>query len=585
MRAALFVDFDNISISFRELDETAAHRFATQPARWLSWLESGAHALAGEDGDDETEPARRRILLRRCYLNPVAFGRFRADYTRAAFSVIDCPPLTQRGKTSADVYMVMDILDALATGRYDEFVILSADADFTPVLLRLREYDRRTTIIATNMAAAAYKAACDNVVPYERFFEEALGLELETAAAPEPRTPPGAGWVAAPSAALLRRVARALRERVAANGPLSAREAPAVFAAFPEFRNSHWFGCFSLKALMGRLLQLEPALVMEGDPTAAWTVYLRDVRGAGARGETDADVGAEILAELRRILADAGGPMPMAAVASRLNERLGPGLRESGWLGHGTFKALLLALAAPDVAVLAVQPGYVYDPRRHDPASVARTDDGLGSIRADLAAFARRVAGVTGAPALPPAEYAALFRAIAAVAPAEEGGAAAGDLTRAVREMCREAGLEVGRAQASFVVTGLRYNGTDLTLPPLGLARAWAGNVRELCANAQLALTPAEEAMIEEWIAGGLVEPPEPEPGDGPAETLDGAGDRAEADGTGGEPGSPEPPPQPSQDDDSRGDVPADDRQGVPPPAERAPDPDARDRRAVDHEA
>jgi uncharacterized LabA/DUF88 family protein len=53
--------------------------------------------------------------------------------------VVDCPPLTQRGKTSADVYMVMDVLDALEhKTEFDEFIILSSDADFTPVLLRLR---------------------------------------------------------------------------------------------------------------------------------------------------------------------------------------------------------------------------------------------------------------------------------------------------------------------------------------------------------------------------------------------------------------------------------------------------------------
>jgi hypothetical protein len=131
------------------------------------------------------EPVRRRILVRKCYLNPVTFGRYRGDYTRAAFTVVDCPPLTQRGKTSADVYMVMDVLDALEhKTEFDEFIILSSDADFTPVLLRPARFDRRTTILATNFAAATYKAACDLIVPYERFFEEALGIETDPADLP-----------------------------------------------------------------------------------------------------------------------------------------------------------------------------------------------------------------------------------------------------------------------------------------------------------------------------------------------------------------------------------------------------------------
>jgi hypothetical protein len=81
LRAALFVDFDNMCISFEELDPLAAHRFATQPARWLAWFESGLHALGG-GRRGTAEPVRRRILVRKCYLNPVTFGRYRAT-TRA----------------------------------------------------------------------------------------------------------------------------------------------------------------------------------------------------------------------------------------------------------------------------------------------------------------------------------------------------------------------------------------------------------------------------------------------------------------------------------------------------------------------
>jgi uncharacterized LabA/DUF88 family protein len=39
--------------------------------------------------------------------------------------------------------------------RYDEFVIASADSDFTPLLQRLRAADRRTTLLATFDAVEA----------------------------------------------------------------------------------------------------------------------------------------------------------------------------------------------------------------------------------------------------------------------------------------------------------------------------------------------------------------------------------------------------------------------------------------------
>src|SRR5699024_1384734 len=80
-------------------------------------------------------------------------------------SVVDCPSLTQQGKSSADINLVLDAVDALsAETRYDEFVILSADADFTPLALRCRAADRRVTIITAGPAASAYRAVADTVV-------------------------------------------------------------------------------------------------------------------------------------------------------------------------------------------------------------------------------------------------------------------------------------------------------------------------------------------------------------------------------------------------------------------------------------
>ena len=45
--------------------------------------------------------------------------------------------------------MTLDIADAIEhRTRFDKFVILSSDADFTPVALCLRAYDRITSILA-----------------------------------------------------------------------------------------------------------------------------------------------------------------------------------------------------------------------------------------------------------------------------------------------------------------------------------------------------------------------------------------------------------------------------------------------------
>ena len=163
LRCALFVDFDNVYIGLRRLDPAAAEAFASSPAHWLTGLENGS------DADGEFS---RRFLIRACYLNPSAFSQFRPNFTRAGFSVVDCPSLTQQGKSSADINLVLDAVDALSAGtHYDEFVILSADADFTPLALRCRAADRRVTIITASPAASAYRAVADTVITADELAE------------------------------------------------------------------------------------------------------------------------------------------------------------------------------------------------------------------------------------------------------------------------------------------------------------------------------------------------------------------------------------------------------------------------------
>jgi len=221
LRCALFVDFDNVYIGLQRLDPGAAEAFASSPAHWLTALETGS------DGDGEFS---RRFLVRACYLNPSAFSQFRPNFTRAGFSVVDCPSLTQQGKSSADINLVLDAVDALsAQTRYDEFVILSADADFTPLALRCRAADRRVTIITAGPAASAYRAVADTVITADELAELVKPPEptvLDESAAPtadrarrsvattpasQPATSPGRPSAAPARTAILRLVRSADR--------------------------------------------------------------------------------------------------------------------------------------------------------------------------------------------------------------------------------------------------------------------------------------------------------------------------------------------------------------------------------------
>jgi hypothetical protein len=156
LRSAIFVDFDNMYLGLRGMDVAAAEAFATNPGRLLTSL---------EQGEGDIGVFRRRFLLKACYLNPEAFRRFRGFFVSAGFRVVDCPSLTQQGKSAADINLVLDVVDALAhQTRFDEFIICSADADFTPLMTRLRAHDRRTVMVAAGPAAPAYQSVCDQTV-------------------------------------------------------------------------------------------------------------------------------------------------------------------------------------------------------------------------------------------------------------------------------------------------------------------------------------------------------------------------------------------------------------------------------------
>ncbi|WP_353815290.1 NYN domain-containing protein [Agromyces sp. SYSU T00266] len=158
-RAALFVDFDNIYLGLRRIDVDAAERFATDPAAWVDAITEG-------DG------RARRFLVRNCYLNPTGFSRYRASWSRAGFGVIDCPSLTQQGKSSADINLVLDVVDVLQGSTHvDEFFIASADADFTSLVRRLRAADRWTSVVVAGPVASAYRAVADQVVQADDLLE------------------------------------------------------------------------------------------------------------------------------------------------------------------------------------------------------------------------------------------------------------------------------------------------------------------------------------------------------------------------------------------------------------------------------
>ena len=171
----VFVDYDNIYLSLKRKSDDAAKRFAKDSNLWLQGILSG-ELITPTTGYAPT--GERRIVMNRCYGNPVprrnshdnstdmnSFPFIRHHFLKSGFEVIDCPPLTAQLKNSADIRIVMDIRDILTHDTYfDEFIIMSGDADFTPVLHRLRAHARRTVVFANDHTAAPYTAISDGEI-------------------------------------------------------------------------------------------------------------------------------------------------------------------------------------------------------------------------------------------------------------------------------------------------------------------------------------------------------------------------------------------------------------------------------------
>ena len=509
VRTALFVDFDNIYLGLQREDPTAAEQFATDPTRWLLWLQD---SLPHEHEEDDR---KRKVLFRRCYLNPSQFGRFRPYFTRSAFEVVDCPPLTSGGKTSADIHMVMDILDTLGHAtRFDEFILLSGDADFTPVLLRLSKHDRRSAILAIGPASVAYKAACDLLIDQDTFLEEAIG------ATPGQTTRAATG----PSASsamddLLQSIADKVYERASTSGELVATELPPIFREFSEFTAStNWLGFNSLRNMTMAVVSTRQDLAMiDGDP---WRV------GLVAPGEepepSHHDPGRttvvhrvltatdrsrlieEILGYVRSVVEASDSAVPMARAAQMVISRFGDTVLATRWAGAGTFRDLLEGRENPGFAISALKPGYIYDPARHQLPIDGRPEELVGDP--ELNALAYRVHQLTDTPYLTRGDYARVFRLTA-----EEVNVHGYFLTRtskAVRDRCIEEGSPIARASVNFILRGITFGGHRFGQngpeDPLALGTCFFRNVVSLCDSAGIALDESEVEVLADWILGEL---------------------------------------------------------------------------------
>lgn len=502
MKSALFVDFDNVYSALRRLDPVVAERFAFQPINWIRWLTDSLMAPP-----HAPEGAKRRLLVRRCYLNPQAYQRFRPAFNRAGFEIIDCPPMTSEGKTSTDIHMVLDVVDLLQHEvHYDEFIVFSADADFTPLLRKLRRSDRRTSVLAVGFPSAAYQASADLLIDQDDFIRFGLGF-----AEPEP-APPSVAIASGRSASDVNKDIRALITRYVADSSKPVSLSSLASKALKEVDGldaATWAGYGGFKKLV-EALQL-PKLTVDWETGTV----LDPLRHAASAQVQEASVKAvpldAVFVEVTRLieseLDQAGRPVSCARLAQLIVDRYST--LAADWGGKGSFRKFLEAL---DLGRLEVSwengGGQVRDPQAPAVALERPSDNRTPNwgLQAHLLPVIQQIQIATGMPLISPREMQGLLGAL--VTEVANQPFALSDTGKRVRDRCREAGLGVSRADVSYVLKGILIAGHEFSTGNdnvTALSSRFIESMRVICAGEQIALDEAAEAALREWSSGAVV--------------------------------------------------------------------------------
>jgi uncharacterized LabA/DUF88 family protein len=114
------------------------------------------------------------IVVKKAYCDWDRYKEFKAGMHSAAFELIEIPHVSQSGKNSADIRMVVDALDLCYTKQHvDTFVIVSGDSDFSPLVSKLRENAKAVIGVGVkNSSSDLLIANCDEFIYYDDLVRE-----------------------------------------------------------------------------------------------------------------------------------------------------------------------------------------------------------------------------------------------------------------------------------------------------------------------------------------------------------------------------------------------------------------------------
>ena len=85
-----------------------------------------------------------------------------------------------KGKNATDIELVIDAMDILHSGRFDGFVLVSSDSDFTALANRIREQGLDVIGIGAAKTPESLRNVCNRFIFLENIAEQ-MGVALENA--------------------------------------------------------------------------------------------------------------------------------------------------------------------------------------------------------------------------------------------------------------------------------------------------------------------------------------------------------------------------------------------------------------------
>lgn len=122
--------------------------------------------------------ARGRIVIKRAYgdWSSDNLKNWKQTLNELAIQPVQQFAYTSR-KNSTDALMIIDAMDLLYSGKYEAFVLVSSDSDFTRLAARLRESEKFVIGVGEGKTPPSFRNACDDFIFTEN---------LDTAAQQDP---------------------------------------------------------------------------------------------------------------------------------------------------------------------------------------------------------------------------------------------------------------------------------------------------------------------------------------------------------------------------------------------------------------